>query len=138
LGPLNKIMGMIPGMGGMADAMKDVDADSDMRRLVGVIDSMTLAERRNPTKVIDQSRRRRIAEGAGVEPKEVSDLVKQFEPVAGMMKKMAGMGIRERMKELQNLQQGGLLNPGAQLAKPKQGTGKRLTTQERSKLRKQR
>jgi len=138
LGPLNKIMSMLPGGGAMADAMKDGDADNDMRKLVGVIDSMTSAERRNPTKVIDQSRRRRIAAGAGVEPKDVSDLVKQFEPVAAMMKKMAGMGIRDRMKELHNLQQGGLLNPGAQLAKQKQGTGKRLTAQERSKLRKQR
>ena len=58
--------------------------------------------------------------------------------MAGMMKEMAGMGIRERLKKMQDLQKGGLLNPGAQLAKQKQGTGKRLTADERAKLRKQR
>src|SRR6185369_4939093 len=58
LGPLNKIMGLIPGMGGLNDMMKDVDAEGDMQRVVGVIDSMTPDERRNPSKMIDQSRRR--------------------------------------------------------------------------------
>jgi len=138
LGPLNKLMGMLPGMGGMAEMMKNVDADEDMRRLMGVIDSMTPAERRNPSKVIDQSRRRRIAAGAGVEPHEVNELVKQFDGMADLMKKMSSMGLRDRMRAMSQLQQGGLLNPGAQLAKPKQGTGKRLNSDERSKLKKQR
>ncbi|OHB67183.1 MAG: signal recognition particle protein, partial [Planctomycetes bacterium RBG_13_63_9] len=57
LGPLNKVMGMIPGMSAMSDMIGDVDAEKDMRRLVGVIDSMTPDERRNPSRVIDQSRR---------------------------------------------------------------------------------
>jgi len=82
--PLNEILSLMPEMRGM----KDVDANDDVRRLMGVIDSMTVAERHNPSKVIDQSRRRRIAAGAGVEPNEVSDLVKSFEPVASMMKRM--------------------------------------------------
>src|SRR5205085_1696314 len=103
LGPLNKIMGLIPGMGGVTDMLKDGDADNDMRRLGGVIDSMTPAERRNPSKLIDQSRRRRIAAGAGVEAHEVSDLVKQFDGMAGLMKKMAGLGVRDRMREVQQL-----------------------------------
>jgi signal recognition particle subunit SRP54 len=98
---------------------------------------MTPAERRNPARLIDQSRRRRIAAGAGVEPHEVNDLVKQFEPMAAIMKRMAGMGMRERFKEMQALQQG-LKNPTAQLQKQKLGTGKRLSSQERAKLRKQR
>ncbi len=109
-----------------------------MRRLVGIIDSMTPDERRNPSKVIDQSRRRRIAAGAGVEPHEVNELVKQFDGMADMMKRMSGMGMRDRMRTMQELQQGGLLNPGAKLAKQKVGTGKRLTPQERAKLRKER
>ena len=46
----NKIMGMIPGMGGMNEMMGQVDAEGDMQRLVGIIDSMTPAERRNPAK----------------------------------------------------------------------------------------
>jgi len=137
LGPLNKIMSLLPGMGGMQDMLGQMDADGDMKRLGGIIDSMTAAERRNPSKLIDQSRRRRIAAGAGVEPHEVNDLVKQFEPMAAIMKRMAGMGVRERFKEMQELQKG-LKNPAAQLQKQKLGTGKRLSSQERAKLRKQR
>jgi signal recognition particle subunit SRP54 len=138
LGPLNKIMGMIPGMGGLTKMMGDVDAEGDMKRLVGIIDSMTADERRNPSKVIDQSRRRRIATGAGVEPAEVNQLVKQFDGMADIMKRMAGMGIRDRMREVQQLQRGGLLDPGATLARQKKGTGKRLSARERADLKKQR
>lgn len=138
LGPLNKIMGMIPGMGGLSKMMGDVDAEGDMRRLVGIIDSMTADERRNPSKIIDQSRRRRIAEGAGVEPHEVSQLVKQFDGMADVMKQMAGMGVRDRMRKVQELQRGGFLDPGATLTKQKKGTGKRLSARERTELKKHR
>ena len=138
LGPISKIMGMIPGMGQMSEALGDTDADADMRRLGGIIDSMTADERRNPTRVIDPSRRRRIAAGAGCDPAEVTQLVKQFDGMAQMMTKMASMGLRDRMKAIGELQRGGLMNPGATLAKQKQGTGKRLTADERNKLRKQR
>jgi len=138
LGPMNKIMGMLPGMSGMSEMMAGVDAEQDMRRLVGIIDSMTPDERRNPSKVIDQSRRRRIAAGAGVEPHVVNELVKQFDGMADMMKRMAGKGMREKMRAVQELTQGGMLNPGAKLSKQKIGTGKRLTPAERAKLRKER
>jgi len=138
LGPINKIMGMLPGMGAMADMRGDVDAESDMRRLVGIIDSMTPDERRNPSKIVDQSRRRRIAAGAGVEPHEVNELVKQFDGMADIMKRMSGLGMRDRMRAMQELTQSGLLNPAGKLAKQKIGTGKRLTTAERAKLKKQR
>ncbi len=137
LGPINKIMGMLPGMGGMKDALDGVDAESDMTRLGGIINSMTPSERRNPSRIIDQSRRRRIAAGAGVEPHEVNELVKQFDGMAAMMKEMAGLGMRDRMKKVQQLQQS-FTNPNAQLKKKKLSTGKRLTSQERAKLRKQR
>jgi signal recognition particle subunit SRP54 len=138
LGPLNKIMSMIPGMGAMTKMMGDVDAEGDIQRMVGMIDSMTAEERRNPRQVIDQSRRRRIAEGAGVQPHEVNELVKQFEPMADMMKKLSGMGIRDRMRAMQEMTRGGMLDPGGRLARQKVGTGKRLTTAEKAKLRKQR
>jgi signal recognition particle subunit SRP54 len=138
LGSLEKIMSMIPGMGAMTKMMDGADMEQDMQRLVGIVDSMTPDERRNPSKIIDQSRRRRIAAGAGVEPHEVNELVKQFDAMAGIMKQMSNMGMRDRMKAVQQLGQSGLLNPGAQLGKVKQGTGKRLTPQERAKLKKQR
>jgi signal recognition particle subunit SRP54 len=135
LGPLNKVMGMIPGMGNMADMMGDVDAEKDMKRLVGVIDSMTPSERSNPKKTIDQSRRRRIAEGAGVQPHEVNDLVKQFDVMSDMMKRMSNMGVRDRMKMMREMASGGM-NGG--LSKKKGSTGKRLSPKEKAKLRKQR
>ncbi|MGA2033409.1 MAG: signal recognition particle protein, partial [Thermoguttaceae bacterium] len=113
-----------------------VDAEGGMRRFVGIIDAMTPAERRNPSKLIDQSRRRRIAAGAGVEPHEVNELVKNFDGMADMMKKMLGMGIRDRMRTMQQLQSSGMLNPGGRLAKQKKGTGKRLTPQEKARQRK--
>ncbi len=138
LGPLNKIMSMLPGMGNMAQMMEGVDAEGDMQQLCGIIDSMTPAERRNPSKIIDQSRRRRIAAGAGVEPHQVNEIVKQFDGMAALMKEMSSLGIRDRFKKMQELQQGGLFNPGSKMAKPKGGTGKRLTADERAKLRKQR
>jgi signal recognition particle subunit SRP54 len=134
MGPLGKIMGMIPGMGAMKDMLGGTDVDGEMTRLFAIIDSMTPSERRNPSKVVDPSRRRRIAAGAGVEPHEVNDLVKQFDSMAGIMKKVAGMSPRDQMREVQALQQ----NPHARLAKTKQGTGKRLTPEERRKLKKQR
>ncbi|MBN2477195.1 MAG: signal recognition particle protein [Pirellulales bacterium] len=138
LGPINKLMGMIPGMSGMADMVGDLDAEKDMRRLVGVIDAMTPEERRNPSKVIDQSRRRRIAAGAGVEPHEVNELVKQFDGIADIMKRMSGMGIRDRMRMMKEISEGGMLHPGAQIARQKGSTGKRLTPRERANLKKQR
>jgi signal recognition particle subunit SRP54 len=138
LGPISKIMGMLPGMGGMQEMLGQVDAEGDMRRLVGVIDSMTPDERRHPSKVIDQSRRRRIAAGAGVEPHEVNELVKQFDGMADLMKKMAGMGLRDRARMMQEMAKGGMLDPGGRLAKQKGSTGKRLSNAERAKLRKER
>jgi len=118
--------------------MGDQNPEEDLRRLTGIIDSMTPEERRNPSRVIDQSRRRRIAAGAGCEPHMVNELVKQFDGVADIMKKMAGMGIMERMKTMHQLSSSGMLNPNAKFAKQSKGTGKRLTSAERAKLRKQR
>jgi signal recognition particle subunit SRP54 len=136
LGPLNKIMSMIPGMSQMSDLVGDADAEAEMRRLRGIIDSMTPVERRNPSKVIDQSRRRRIAAGAGVEPHEVNNLVKQFDGMKDLMQRMTSMGLRGRMKAMQELTQTAMANPNAKLAKQKKGTGKRLSPKERAKLKK--
>ncbi len=137
LGPIGKVLGMIPGMGGLQQMLGDVDLDKDMKRLFGIIDSMTPQERRNPGKVIDQQRRRRIAAGAGVQLHEVSDLVKQFDGMAAMMKGMSGMGLRERVQQMQSMHST-LGNPAMRLGKPKGDTGRRLTADERRKQKKQR
>jgi signal recognition particle subunit SRP54 len=137
LGPMQKVLSMLPGMGQMKDLMGDLDAEGDMRRLGGIIDSMTPDEKRNP-KLIDQSRRRRIAAGSGVEPHEVNELVKQYDGMADIMKKMAGLGMRDRMKAVQQLSQSAAANPMGRLGVKKQGTGKRLSAKEREKLKKER
>jgi len=137
LGPLQKVMSLIPGMSALNEMMGEVDPEEDLKRLLGIIDSMTPEERRNPSKIIDQSRRRRIAAGAGVEPHEVNELVKQFDAMAQIMTSMAGKGIRERMQMVRQVQSGLLTNPNG-LARQKKGTGKRLTSAEKARLRKER
>jgi len=136
LGPLQKVMGMIPGMSAMSEAMEDVDPEQDLKRLFGIIDSMTGAEREHPTKVIDQSRRRRIAAGAGVEPHEVNELVKQFDVMAQMMTQMAGKGMRERMKMMREMQNTAMT--GGQMSRTKVSTGKRMSPKDRVKAKKMR
>jgi signal recognition particle subunit SRP54 len=88
--------------------------------------------------VIDQGRRRRIAAGAGVEPHEVNELVKQFDAMSQVMTAMAGKGMRERMRMVSQLQSGMAANPDGQLTRKKVGGGKRLRPEERAKLKKQR
>jgi signal recognition particle subunit SRP54 len=138
LGPMSSIMKMLPGMGQASKALEGQDVEGDLKRVHGIIDSMTNDERTNPTKTIDQSRRRRIAAGAGVEPHEVNDLVKQFDTMSDMMQSMAGLGVRDRMKKVKEMAQGGFLNPGSKFQKQKKGTGKRLSPREKAKLKKQR
>ena len=138
LGPLQKVMGMIPGMSSLTKHLDDVDAEKDMNRLLGIVDSMTADEKRNPTKVIDQGRRRRIAAGAGVQPHEVNELVKQFSAMSQVMTAMAGKGVKDRMKMVRELQSGAMSSPDGQLARKKASSGKRLSPQEKLKLKKQR
>ena len=135
-GLMQKLVGLMPGMSQVSEMMEQMDAEGDARRLIGIINSMTAAERRNP-KIIDPSRRNRIARGAGVPSSEVNQLVKQYDMMAPIMKSMAGKGMAGRMQAIRELQQSGLLDPGrAGLPRMKKGTGKRLTAKERAKLKK--
>jgi signal recognition particle subunit SRP54 len=121
----------------MTEMLNGADAEGEMKRTLGIIDSMTPQERRNP-KIIDPSRRNRIARGAGVQVQEVNALIKMFDTMAPVMKSLAGKGIGQRMQALQELQRSGMFNPGAKMARPKGDTGKRLTSKERAELRKKR
>jgi len=90
MGPLKEILGMIPGLG---SALKDMPLDEhEMVLTEAIIRSMTREEREHPH-IIDGSRRRRIAKGAGVEPHDVSGLVKSFEQMRGLVKQMSGAGV---------------------------------------------
>ncbi|MEV4093579.1 signal recognition particle protein [Streptosporangium saharense] len=92
MGPIKNLLGMMPGMGQMRDQINQVD-DRDLDRVAAIIRSMTPGERQNP-KMIDGSRRARIAKGSGVTVTEVNNLVVRFFDAQKMMKRMAGgMGI---------------------------------------------
>jgi signal recognition particle subunit SRP54 len=119
MGPMKQIMGMIPGLGGMLDTNPDVDPEAEINRIEAMINSMTPDERRNPDK-IDRSRRNRIAGGSGTEPSDVHQLIKQFQGMAGMMQQMAGMGLKDRLRAVRELADGGMMDPNAQFAKDKQ------------------
>jgi signal recognition particle subunit SRP54 len=88
MGPMGNLLGMLPGMGGMK-GLKDVDVDEgELDRVEAIILSMTPEERRSP-ELINGSRRKRIAAGAGVKVQHVNQLVKQFDNVRKLMKQMA-------------------------------------------------
>ncbi|MBQ17230.1 MAG: signal recognition particle protein [Planctomycetaceae bacterium] len=119
MGPMREIMKMIPGVGGMVDDNPDMEnPEEDLRRIEGMIDSMTPHERNNPER-IDRSRRNRIAKGSGNPPSEVNNLLKQFDAMSGMMQQMAGMGVKDRMRAVKEMSEGGMLDPGAQVRKEK-------------------
>lgn len=91
LGPLQNILGLLPGMGKIKDQLKDIDMDSkEIRRIEAIIKSMTKVERTNPN-ILNSSRRKRIAEGSGMRVQDVNRLLKQFEEARKMMKKMQSM-----------------------------------------------
>ena len=136
-GLMQKMMGLMPGMGDFRKAMEGEDTDGEMRKMLGMIDSMTPAERKNP-KNIDTSRRNRIARGAGVAPSMITGLIKQFSVMAPMMQAMAGGGMKDRMAMMQQMQQSMVNDPTMSGMKVKKGTGKRLSAKEKEKLQKER
>ena len=94
MGGLSSILSMMPGMGLPADLEIDDDA---LKGTEAIIYSMTLEERTKPS-IINPSRKRRIAAGAGVDISEVNRLIKQFEQSRKMMKQMSGMMSGKKMK----------------------------------------
>ena len=85
MGPIGNLLGMMPGV---PKEMRDVEIeDSQVNRLEAIIRSMTLEERAKP-EIIDGSRRARIATGSGMQPNDVSALVKQFSEMKKMMKQL--------------------------------------------------
>ena len=85
MGPIGNLLGMMPGM---PKEVRDVEIeDHHVARLEAIIRSMTVAERAEP-KIIDASRRSRIAEGSGMKPSDVSALVDQFSEMKKMMAKL--------------------------------------------------
>jgi signal recognition particle subunit SRP54 len=128
---------MISKMPGMSDMIPEgEDPEQALKRVQGMIDSMTKAEKADPD-MIDTPRRRRIAKGAGVEPQEVNQFLKQFDQVRGLMKQMAQMSMWQRLKMVTGLGKAGAFMPGGMDGlKTKGDTGHRKTAKERAEERK--
>jgi signal recognition particle subunit SRP54 len=97
MGPLKNVLGMLPGIG---TKIKNVEVDDDvLKKPEAIIRSMTLKERNNPS-VLNASRRKRIAAGAGVTVQDVNQLMRQFDQMQTMMKQFAGKGRRFGKRKL--------------------------------------
>ena len=91
LGSLDTILGMIPGMGGISQKLKEANVDEkEFARVEAIIRSMTPKERQRP-EIINGSRRKRIAAGSGMKVQDVNRLLKNFDDSKKLMKKMQGM-----------------------------------------------
>jgi signal recognition particle subunit SRP54 len=101
LGSLDKIIGMLPGMGGLKKKLGNVDMDlknnKELAHIEAIIRSMTFAERNNPA-IINGSRRKRIAAGSGTHVQDVNKLLKQFTEMKKMMKKMTNLKGKKGLK----------------------------------------
>jgi signal recognition particle subunit SRP54 len=93
LGPLEQVLSLLPGAGGLAGADLG-DGERQLRRAAAIIDSMTPLERREPS-IIGGTRRRRIARGSGTSVEEVNRLLRQFAQARKMMKTMGGEGLKQ-------------------------------------------
>jgi signal recognition particle subunit SRP54 len=101
LGSMKSLMGMIPGMSGMASKLGDMDLENsaEIKSIKAMISSMTKKEREKPD-LLNNSRKKRIAEGAGLSQMEVNRFLKQFKNAAKMAKKFSG---KKGMQDLQNM-----------------------------------
>jgi signal recognition particle subunit SRP54 len=100
MGPIGGLLEMIPGFGGSAakEAQRAVDS-GELKRVEAIIQSMTLAERRDPD-ILTASRRRRIARGSGTSLQDVNRLIKQFGEMRKLMKQLSGPGGSRRAMSL--------------------------------------
>jgi len=106
MGGMASLLDKLPGVGNISEAMKSQVDDKKMKRLVAMINSMTVHERRFP-QIIKGSRKRRIAAGSGTEVQDVNRLLKQFTQMQKMMKKMSKGGMAKMMRGMK-----GMMPPG--------------------------
>jgi signal recognition particle subunit SRP54 len=94
MGPIGQLMGMLPGgMGQIANQVDPQQAEKQLVKTEAIISSMTIGERRNP-KILNASRRRRIASGSGTQVQDVNRLLKQFKQAQRMFKTLSKSGMR--------------------------------------------
>ncbi len=108
MGGLATLMDKLPGVGGAPQALKDkMIGDKSLKRFEAIIDSMTLRERHFPD-LINGSRKRRIAQGSGTSIQDINQLLKQFEQMQKMFKKMSKGGLSKMMRHFGGNIPGGL------------------------------
>src|SRR4029079_13438629 len=119
MGPIANVLAMMPGMNQIKDQIAELD-DKHVDRITAIIRSMTPAERDNP-KIINGSRRVRIANGSGVTVTDVNQLLTRFAEAQKMMKQMGGMmglpGRRKATKSPKNKRKGGGRSSGGNRAR---------------------
>ena len=107
MGGMTGIMGMMPGMGKMKAQMEKAGFDDRViRQQIALIDSMTKRERANP-RILQASRKKRVAAGAGLEVSDLNRLLKMHRQMSDMMKKVGRMGKKGMMNQLGGLAGGG-------------------------------
>ncbi len=99
LGPLNKVIEMIPGMGELSKAVSPEDMEKQLKRTQAIINSMTTGERRNP-KLLNGSRKRRVATGSGTSVQEINQLLSQFQQMQKMMKQLRNPRARQNIMNM--------------------------------------
>lgn len=101
MGSMKSLIGMIPGMGNMSQALKDFDLDNskELKNIKAMVSSMTIKEREDP-ELLNNSRKERIAKGCGLTQVEINRMIKQFKNAGKMAKRFSG---KSGMKELQSM-----------------------------------
>ena len=107
LGSMKSIMGMIPGMGGMAKQIGDMDLENsqELKQIKALISSMTPKEREHP-ELLNNTRKRRLASGAGLSQMHVNRVLKQFKNAGKMAKQFSGKGGMKQMQDMMKQAQG--------------------------------
>ncbi len=108
MGSMKSIIGMIPGMGAMGDALKNFDLENsgELKNIKAMVSSMTLKERETPD-LLTSSRKQRIAKGCGMDAMDVNRVLKQFKNASKMAKKFSGKKGMQDMQNMMSQMQGG-------------------------------
>ncbi|MDX1571760.1 MAG: signal recognition particle protein [Xanthomonadales bacterium] len=113
MGGLTAMMDKLPGMGQIPEAARQKADDGELKKMAAIIDSMTIQERRFPDLMNRGSRKRRVANGSGTQIQDINRLLKQYNQMQRMMKKVAKGGMKNLMKKMKGkMPPGGGMPPG--------------------------
>jgi signal recognition particle subunit SRP54 len=99
MGSLNSILEMIPGMGQISSMIDPEDMEKQLKQTQAIINSMTIKERRSP-KILNGSRKRRVARGSGTDVQSINQLLSQFRQMQKMMKQLRNPRARKNLMDM--------------------------------------